>query len=592
MNLWREINPGFVLIVLGVIAFLPPRGRLRAGLITLAPLIALGLLLLARYDSYGRTALLGMELVTYRLDPLSFGFAVAALITQFLWAVHSWNRTREGEDAAGLVQAGAAVSAILAGDLASFSVLFGLWGLAFTVVPLSGRNERGLNAALRGLLLLSAAWVVLLAGVSLHAADAGTGLAFVRLSPDNPAGFLILAGILTAAGAPFINLWLIEGVSWSGAHGAAGLAPLAGKLGLYALMRAFPGEDSLLAIGAFGAVWAAIAALSERDARRAVAHLLAGSLALMIMGVGMGAPFGLVGAGVYSTVQGLGILLVMMAMSDAQTLRQPVRRPPDHISAGPSGRMPLTAAAFALGGAVLIGVPGIGGFAGFALLHAGIDGAPVWALAALIIYPVAGLRVMMFRLAPAIGGDADTRLAQFSPTDPRAPAPAAGTGFLQILAFGLAASICLYSGVAPDWLAALTPSPDVLEPYAGGFLWVSLQILGGGAIALAFFGRGLLPESRLAQRLAGVVDYGDGPLKRLFEFGSHQAGLVWRGTKFLRTGAGRGALASHKAEDKTYQPESRPARRSIATRAALLRDAALLGPGAIGAAMVWWVILR
>lgn len=573
MSFWREINPGFVLIVLGVIAFLPPRGRLRAGLIALAPLIALGLLMFARYDSWGRTALLGMELVTYRLDPLSFGFAAAALITQFLWAIHSWNRTREGEDAAGLVQAGAAVSAILAGDLATFSVLFGLWGLAFTVVPLSGRSERGLNAALRGLLLLSAAWVVLLAGVSLQAADSTTGLALVLLSPDTPAGLLILIGILTAAGAPFINLWLIEGLSWSGAHGAAGLAPLAGKLGLYALMRCFPGEDALLAIGAFGAVWAAIAALSERDARRAFAHLLAGSLALMIMGVGMGAPFGLVGAGVFSTVQGFGVLLVMMAMSDAQAKHG-------------SGTMPLTAAACGLGGAVLIGVPGIGGFAGYALLHAGIDGAPVWALAALILFPVAGLRVLLFRLVPVIGGSEETRLAQFPERDPRSPTTTFDTGILQLIAFGLAAAVCVYSGIAPDWLTALTPSPDVLAPYAGGFLWVSLQILGGGAFALAFLGRFLLPEHRLARRLAGVVDYGDGPLRRGIAFASRRALMVWRRGGFLVE-----RVTPDAARGKPMRGPRSTSRPAIPSPG-LLRDAAFFLPFLIGAMIIWWVILR
>lgn len=531
MSWFSETNPGFVMIIIGTAAFLPPRGAFRSALIVLAPILGLVLLANASFGEHGRTVLMGMELVTYRYDAQSAVFAIAAFLAQLVWALFSWNRTKEGEDAAALVQSGAAIAAILAGDLVSFAVLYGLWTLSYALTPLVGRSSAGFSAALRSLVLLAASWVILLAGVILWAKDSPNGLNFGEIGLHSLSGQLLLIAFLVAAGAPFVNAWVVDGLSSARGYGAAGLAPFAGKIGIYALMRAFSGEGWLLWIGSATIIIGAICAVSERDLRRAVAHGVVSSLGLMMLGIGLGDPFGVPGTGAYVFAHSLGLLITFMALAEVEYRQAWSAERKITLQ----GKMPLIGFAALIGGASVAGLPGLAGFAGLAMLHAASDGAPLWALFALLVFPAAALAHASLRVPIEVFFQPRQKATPLAPQDRLMLARIAG--FPQALAFGLASFACLYLGFQPDWLLNIAANKETFDPFTGSFLIVQLQILGGAGIAYLAMRPVLTPRRALANRLMGLSDWVNGPVLGIIRWTRNW--LRWSWQKLARAGRDR-----------------------------------------------------
>ena len=71
------LNPGWLLILAGVVAIFLPMRRARQGIAIAAPLIGIALLAMADQNVNHLTAsVMGMDLVLYRVDGLSFVFGL------------------------------------------------------------------------------------------------------------------------------------------------------------------------------------------------------------------------------------------------------------------------------------------------------------------------------------------------------------------------------------------------------------------------------------------------------------------------------------------------------------------------------------
>ena len=92
MELLQELNPGFVMILAGFLSFLIRPAILRAFVTIGGPLLAL--ILLRLYSDFsvdhGVISLMGIEMVTYRVDSLSFIFVLAFVLVGSALSLWWW----------------------------------------------------------------------------------------------------------------------------------------------------------------------------------------------------------------------------------------------------------------------------------------------------------------------------------------------------------------------------------------------------------------------------------------------------------------------------------------------------------------------
>ena len=108
-----QINPGLLLVAMGLVGCLIKAQRIRQALLVATPVVALVLLALAeRGTNLATVSVLDIELILYKVDSLNFIFGLAFLIAAFLngiYALHTDDRLHDGMS---LAYAGAAVSAV------------------------------------------------------------------------------------------------------------------------------------------------------------------------------------------------------------------------------------------------------------------------------------------------------------------------------------------------------------------------------------------------------------------------------------------------------------------------------------------------
>ena len=150
--------------------------------------------------------------------------------------IYSRARRNRFEDAAILMLAGGAVSALFVGDFVFFVATAALAGLAaaWTVFasPLPGADRAGVRLliwhGLEGLLFL--------AGVALHITAQSGSVELVRLDVDTISGGCIFAALMIRVGAPTAHVWFKDVVSHASPAGGAALSSFTTMLGIYALV--------------------------------------------------------------------------------------------------------------------------------------------------------------------------------------------------------------------------------------------------------------------------------------------------------------------------------------------------------------------
>jgi hypothetical protein len=123
------LNPGFVCILAALFVLGAPRPA-RAPIMAGAAIAALWLMLDRDFGAAAAAAQMGLPVVLFDLDALNRIFGIAMLIALIAIAICSGARRNRSEDAAILLMAGGAVSALFVGDLVSFVASVSLAGLA------------------------------------------------------------------------------------------------------------------------------------------------------------------------------------------------------------------------------------------------------------------------------------------------------------------------------------------------------------------------------------------------------------------------------------------------------------------------------
>jgi len=458
------IHPGLVLILGAVLVpFLTGKAK-RAYLIAL-PGVALVCCLLSAEGTFGSLSILGYDLVFGRVDRLSLIFSYVFSILAVVGFIYALHVKDDGQHVAALIYAGAALGVTFAGDLLT---LFLFWEvLAFSSVFLvwSKRTEAATWAGFRYLLVHVAGGLCLLTGIGLHLATTGS-LAFDSMMPysGSPAFYCILIGFILNAAVPPLGAWLADAYPEATITGAVFMTAFTTKSAVYVLIRAFPGTEILVWLGAAMAIYGVVYAVLENDARRLLAYHIISQVGYMVCGVGMGTALALNGASAHAFAHILYKALLFMGAG--AVMYTTGKRKLTELG-GMYKSMPITLTLYMIGGFSISAVPLFSGFVSKSMVvSAAADDHRQWiflmlTLASAGTFLHTGLKLPYYMF---FGKDAGIRTGE-APRN-------------MLIAMGILAALCTLIGVFPGVLYFLLPFKAEFVPYTAHHVVSTLGILG------------------------------------------------------------------------------------------------------------------
>jgi len=463
------LNPALILIGGSLLALLAPQGRARNLFMLALPVLGALQLWGLPYGEYARIELFDLTLTTLRLDGLSFAFALVFHIAALLAIIYAWRLDDPVQQVAGLLYPGAAVGAVLAGDLVTLFICWELAAVSSVFLIWARRTQRAYRAGMRYLLAQIGSGVLLLAGVIVHLRATGS-ITFEHLGLDSPGGGLIFIAFGIKAAFPLLHNWLQDAYPEATVTGTVLLSAFTTKMAIYALARGFAGTESLITIGTLMAMFPIFYAVIENDLRRVLAYSMNNQLGFMVVGVGIGTPLGLDGAVAHAFADILFKALLFMSMGA-------VLHRVGTIKASELGglykSMPLTAAFCIVGSLSISAFPLFSGFVSKALIMtAAAEEHHTWVFLVLVfasagVLDHSGIKIPFFSF---FYHDSGKRCAE-APTN-------------MLIAMGLTALACVLLGIFPQWLLyPLLPYVVDYAPYTTTHVLSQLQLLLFAALA-------------------------------------------------------------------------------------------------------------
>lgn len=473
------LNPALILIGGSLLALLAPQGRARNLFMLALPVLGALQLWGLPYGEYARIELFDLTLTTLRLDGLSFAFALVFHIAALLAIIYAWRLDDPVQQVAGLLYPGAAVGAVLAGDLVTLFICWELAAVSSVFLIWARRTQRAYHAGMRYLLAQIGSGVLLLAGMIVHLRATGS-ITFEHLGLDSPGGGLIFIAFGIKAAFPLLHNWLQDAYPEATVTGTVLLSAFTTKMAIYALARGFAGTESLITIGTLMAMFPIFYAVIENDLRRVLAYSMNNQLGFMVVGVGIGTPLGLDGAVAHAFADILFKALLFMSMG-AVLLRAGTVNGSE--LGGLYKSMPLTAGFCMVGAASISAFPLFSAFATKSLILEAAAREGHWVsflfllFASAGVFHHAGIKIPFFAF---FAHDSGIRCEE-APRN-------------MLVAMGLAAALCVGIGVFPEALYAILPYPIAFDPYTTTHVVTQLQLLAWSALAFSVLVRtGIYP---------------------------------------------------------------------------------------------------
>ncbi len=511
------LNPALILIGGSLLALLAPQGRARNLFMLALPVLGALQLWGLPYGEYARIELFDLTLTTLRLDGLSFAFALVFHIAALLAIIYAWRLDDPVQQVAGLLYPGAAVGAVLAGDLVTLFICWELAAVSSVFLIWARRTQRAYRAGMRYLLAQIGSGVLLLAGVIVHLRATGS-ITFEHLGLDSPGGGLIFIAFGIKAAFPLLHNWLQDAYPEATVTGTVLLSAFTTKMAIYALARGFAGTESLITIGTLMAMFPIFYAVIENDLRRVLAYSMNNQLGFMVVGVGIGTPLGLDGAVAHAFADILFKALLFMSMG-AVLLRAGTVNGSE--LGGLYKSMPLTAGLCMVGAASISAFPLFSAFATKSLILEAAAREGHWVsflfllFASAGVFHHAGIKIPFFAF---FAHDSGIRCEE-APRN-------------MLVAMGLAAALCVGIGVFPEALYAILPYPIAFDPYTTTHVVTQLQLLAWSALAFSVLVRtGIYPPELRSVNL----DFDWGYRKLMPVVATGVWGAVSRGWKAFNT---------------------------------------------------------
>ena len=472
--------PPFILYFIAAFLVLASRGVARKIILLATPVVAalhIGLNIDAGILS--TYSVLNIELTFMRTDKLSLLFAYLFCLASFISTIFALHVKDTKQAIAGLVYAGSALGAVFAGDLVTLFIFWELLAISSVIFIWARGTERAIDAGMRYLIFQVLSGVFLLAGALLHYYTTGS-LVFDHIGLESVAGWLILIAFGIKSAFPFLHGWLTDGYPEATATGTVFLSAFTTKVAVYALARSFAGEEILIYIGVTMACFPIFYAVIENDLRKVLAYSLINQVGFMVAGIGIGTALAMNGAvaHAFSDVIFKGLLFMTMG-----AVLYRVGHTNGSNLGGLYKSMPKTTVFCIIGAMSISAFPLFSGFVSKSMVMTALmleDYRYLWLFmlfASAGVFHHAGIKIPYFAF---FAHDSGLRPKE-APVN-------------MLIAMGLAATLCIFIGVQPQYLYSLLPWEVDYWPYDTTHVLAQLQLLFFSALAFVWLNkRGLYP---------------------------------------------------------------------------------------------------
>ncbi len=293
------LHPALIFVLGGILLPFVPGRRAKQGLLLLVPTLALVDLIVMPVGNYWTTKFLSYQLVFARVDKLSLCFGYAFGIVSLLSAVYALHIKDYGQHSAAFMSAGSTLGVIFAGDVFTLFAFWELLAISSVFVVWYGRSNHAYNAGFRYLMVHLFGGALLLAGIGMHVVSTGS-VEFTQFSYGSLSSILILTSFVINAAVPPLHAWLSDAYPEASPTGSVFLTAFTTKSAVYVLLRAYPGVEILVWLGAIMALYGIVYAVLENDIRRLLAYHIISQVGYMVCGVGLGSEMALNGSAAHA----------------------------------------------------------------------------------------------------------------------------------------------------------------------------------------------------------------------------------------------------------------------------------------------------
>ncbi|MBN2233312.1 MAG: Na(+)/H(+) antiporter subunit D [Deltaproteobacteria bacterium] len=479
------VHPAAWFILGAVLLPIARRLKLQKVVLLAIPIIAFAQIRILP-DSFGVCHFMGFELVFGSVDKLTMVFLHVFTVMAIIGSVYGLHVEESGQHMAAFLYVAGSLGTTLAGDYLTLFIFWELMAFASTFLVWYRKRKRSIEAGYRYLLIHTAGGLVLLAGIFLryqHLHD----LTFARIPVESAglAEYLIMIGFMLNAAVPPIHAWLPDAYPEATVTGAVYMCAFTTKTAVYVLARAFPGFEALAIMGAIMTLYGVAYAVIENDARRILAYHIVSQVGYMVCGVGIGTAMAINGACAHAYAH--IIYKALLFMGAGAVLEMTGRSKLSELG-GLYKLMPMSLIFTVIGGISISGFPLTSGFISKSMI-----------IAAAGEHHRTGLMIMLTLAAVGTFLSVGIKLPYFvwfakdNPAVPEAKDPP----FNMQLGMAIAAFLCIFMGVYPDFLYNMLPFPVHYHPYSAYHLSETFQILGFTGLGFYLMVKKLAPKDKM-----------------------------------------------------------------------------------------------
>ena len=475
------IHPAAWFILGAILMPLARRFNLQKALLVAVPVIAF-IQIQSLPESFGTVHYLGFDLIFGKVDRLTTVFLHVFTLMAVIGSIYSLHVEESGQHVAAFLYVAGSLGVTLAGDYLTLFIFWELMAFASVFLVWYRKRRRSMEAGFRYLMVHVAGGLILLAGIFLRWRNIHD-LHFTRvLVPEaGLAEYLIMIGFALNAAVPPIHAWLPDAYPEATVTGAVFMCAFTTKTAVYVLARAFPGFEVLMVTGAIMTLYGVGYATIENDGRRILAYHIVSQVGYMVCGIGIGSAMAVNGACAHAYAHiiykallfmGVGSVLEMTGRSKLSEL------------GGLYRFMPMAMVFTVIGGISISGFPLTSGFVSKSMIvaAAGAEHHPA---------------IMLMLLAAAVGTflSVGIKLPYFIWYGGRQPDfEAKDPPWNMQLAMAIAAFLCFFIGIYPEWLYRMLPFPVAYEPYTGMHISETMQIFAFTGLGFYLMVRKLTPH--------------------------------------------------------------------------------------------------